>query len=325
MRLTLAPMEGLTAAAFRRRHSEIFGGADLYYTPFITPTEKSEFTPKQMKELAPEVNRGLPVIPQLLTRNAANFRWAAKALADLGYEEVNLNFGCPMGTVTAKGRGSGILRDPLYLRDFLDQCFETEPPLSVSVKTRLGWASESEFEDLAAIYSRYPLKELIIHARLRNDFYRGDPRTGCFLFFQKQLSCPVGYNGDVHLVSQIRDWEKHSPALSSLMIGRAAVANPAIFRQAKGGSAASADEILAFHNALQADYTASFGSVNNTVAHMKQYWFYMKNLFEGGDRLFKQLLKAKKASEYEAAVAEIVQSLPMRGEPVFGWWKPAAD
>ncbi|MCI5850660.1 MAG: tRNA-dihydrouridine synthase family protein [Sutterellaceae bacterium] len=323
MKLTLAPMESLTGIVFRRRHHEIFGGADLYYTPFVTPTVKPEFTERQMKELSPERNAGMSVVPQLLTRTPENFIWAAKRLAEMGYPEVNLNLGCPMGTVTGKGKGSGFLRHPLELEEFFERVFDAGIPIRISVKTRLGWADDAEFEDLARVYSRFPISELIIHARVRKDFYKGSPRRAAFEAALPRLPMPVGYNGDLRLVGEIREMESSHPGLSSLMIGRAAVANPAIFRMAKGGAAAGRDEITAFHDALMADYTAAFGSVGNTVGHMKQYWFYMKNLFEGGDRLFKALLKAKRASDYEEIVRRITKELPIREEPAYGWWKPA--
>jgi len=322
MLLILAPMESLTGIVFRRRHHEFFGGVDRYYTPFVTPTVEPEFTERQMRELSPEANRGMNVVPQLMAKDADRFLWAAKRLAELGYSEVNLNLGCPMGTVTGKGKGCGFLRHPDELREFFESVFAEPLPIAVSVKTRLGWNTEEEFDDLIRVYADFPISELVIHARVRNDFYKGDPRTECFLRALPKLPMPVGFNGDIHLVSQISEWEKTHPELQSLMIGRASVANPAIFREARGGAPASGEELAAFHDALMADYAAAFGSIGNTVGHMKQYWFYMKNMFEGGEKLFKQLLKTKNVSDYESLVQEIATTLPIRTEPAYGWWKP---
>ena len=124
--LVVAPMEGLTGFPFRRVHAHFFGAADAYFLPFITPTTLPRFTERQMRELAPGVNIGIKAVPQLLTRRVEDFVWAAKALADLGYDEVNLNLGCPAGTVVAKGKGSGFLREPkfslrIYLFGFLSK------------------------------------------------------------------------------------------------------------------------------------------------------------------------------------------------------------
>ena len=325
MDLTLAPMEGLTGAVFRRRHFLAFGGPDWYYTPFVTPTREPRFTERQLKEFSPLVNEGIPVIPQLLTSRAEDFLWAAEALADMGYPEVNLNLGCPMGTVTAKGKGSGMLRHPLELEAFLEAVFEKPLPIPVSLKTRLGWCSVEEFEDLLRIFNRFPIRELIVHPRLRSDFYRGDARREAFARFLPEIKAPAGYNGDLCDRAGIRAAEEAFPHLRSLMIGRAAVANPAIFRQAKGGPACSREELFNFHDALLDDYATAFGSLNNTVGHMKQYWFYMKNLFEGGEKLFKALLKTKRHPDYMAVVSELRMSIPMREEAIPGWWKPASN
>lgn len=139
--LAAAPMEGLTTAVFRRLHHQYFGGTDLYYIPFITPTVEPKFTDRHLKELSPEVNAGIPVVPQLLSNRSADFIWAAKALQDLGYKEVNLNLGCPSGTVVAKGKGSGFLRDLYALERFLDEIFSAGITVPISIKTRLGWAN----------------------------------------------------------------------------------------------------------------------------------------------------------------------------------------
>ena len=162
-----APMEGLTGFVWRAAHSRFFGSADAYYTPFVTPTLEPRFTERQLRELAPEVNAGRNVIPQLLTRRPADFVWAARALRDMGYREVNLNLGCPAGTVVAKGKGAGFLRTPSELADFLRIVFDEVQGIDVSVKTRIGWSEESEFEDLADLYAHFPICRLIVHPRLK--------------------------------------------------------------------------------------------------------------------------------------------------------------
>ena len=139
MLLSLAPMEGITGYAFRRVHAEVFGALDRYYTPFISPLPKvgMPFSKRNSRELAPANNEGFDVVPQLLTNDADRFVWAAELLADMGYKEVNLNLGCPSGTVVAKEKGSGLLRNPDRLEAFLANVCERSP-LPVSVKTRVG-------------------------------------------------------------------------------------------------------------------------------------------------------------------------------------------
>ena len=177
-----APMEGLTDRIWRQVHQKWFGAADAptrYYAPFLSPPENRVLIPKKMAELAPEANAGTVVIPQLLARDGELAAWMIGEVRKLGYTEVNLNFGCPSGTVTAKGKGAGMLRDPARLDAFLDAVFSAvEGP--VSVKTRIGVQKPEEFAALLDIYNHYPICELTIHPRVMKQLYRGQAdRAGC--------------------------------------------------------------------------------------------------------------------------------------------------
>ena len=204
MMFSLAPMEGVTGYVFRTVYAECFGDIDRYYTPFVAPPRVgSEFGKKPMKELDPERNRGLDVVPQLLTKNVDEFIWAAQLLAEIGYREVNLNVGCPSGTVVNKGRGSGFLRDPEALDAFLGEACERSP-VPVSVKTRIGIADDAEYGRLLAIYCKHPLAELIVHPRVREDYYRGTPRQQSWGETLARAPFPVAYNGDVFSPANLR-------------------------------------------------------------------------------------------------------------------------
>lgn len=145
MILSLAPMEGVTGHVFRRVHAECFGALDRYYTPFVAPPQVGKgFVGRAKKELDPVANEGLNVVPQLLTRDADRFVWAAGLLQQMGYREVNLNAGCPSGTVVSKGKGAGFLREPRELEAFLQDVCERSP-LPVSVKTRIGVEKDDEY------------------------------------------------------------------------------------------------------------------------------------------------------------------------------------
>ncbi len=171
-----APMEGLTDRVWRQAHQKWFGpagNADRYYAPFISPPENRVLIKKKMAELAPAANPGAPVIPQLLAKDGELAAWMIGELRGLGYTEVNLNLGCPSGTVTAKGKGSGMLRDPVKLDAFLAAVFaNAEGP--ISVKTRLGVTRPEEFDAILDIYNRYPICELTIHPRVMRQLYRGE-------------------------------------------------------------------------------------------------------------------------------------------------------
>ncbi len=322
--LTVAPMEGLTTVVYRRLHAQFFGAADRYYLPFVTPTREPKFTDRQMRELAPQANEGICAIPQLLTRNADDFIWAAKALADLGYKEVNLNLGCPAGTVTAKGKGSGFLQYPDALREFLDRIFSANLPIAISVKTRIGYSHEDEFGALVDIYNDFAngMDSLTIHPRLRTDFYKGDLRVHVFNRFFTELKMPIGYNGDIITVDDISRVRHRYKPLKMIMVGRALMADPALFRKAAGGNPATLPEIASFYEALFDSYAQAFQSRKNALMRMKEYWFFQHNLFVGAERAVKQIYKAKTVEDYQAAVETIFENFDLRNDAVYGWKKP---
>ena len=224
-----APMEGLTDRIWRQVHQKWFGAADAptrYYAPFLSPPENRVLIPKKMAELAPEANAGTVVIPQLLARDGELAAWMIGEVRKLGYTEVNLNFGCPSGTVTAKGKGAGMLRDPARLDAFLDAVFSAvEGP--VSVKTRIGVQKPEEFAVLLDIYNHYPICELTIHPRVMKQLYRGEADRAAFAAALPECRMPVCYNGDVTTPEALHALEAEFPQLSGIMVGRGLIADPA--------------------------------------------------------------------------------------------------
>ena len=225
MEFYFAPMEGLTDRIFRRLHSRYFPGIDRYYMPFYSPTMHRTLSAKESRELPPAAEDSLTAIPQILTRNPEDFLWAAAVCRDLGYPEVNLNVGCPSGTVVAKGKGSGMLRDLEELSRFLDQVFSAAP-LPVSIKTRIGLESPSEFPGILSIYNKYPLALLIVHPRVRSQYYKGEVNRDSFAFAAASSRNPLCYNGDILCTRQITDFARDFPEVPAIMIGRGLLANP---------------------------------------------------------------------------------------------------
>ena len=302
-----APMEGLTDRIWRQVHQKWFGAADApmrYYAPFLSPPENRVLIPKKMAELAPEANAGTVVIPQLLARDGELAAWMIGEVRKLGYTEVNLNFGCPSGTVTAKGKGAGMLRDPARLDAFLDAVFSAvEGP--VSVKTRIGVQKPEEFAALLDIYNRYPICELTIHPRVMKQLYRGQADRAAFAAALPECRMPVCYNGDVTTPEALHALEAEFPQLSGIMVGRGLIADPALFRRARGGAPASREELRGYCDDLYHGYTEAFGAASCAVSRMKAHWFYLIHRFEGADPLEKPLRKAREGWEYEMVVNQI--------------------
>ena len=252
----------------------------------------------------------MPVIPQLLAKDGELAAWMILQLRELGYREVNLNFGCPAGTVTAKGKGSGMLRDPAKLDAFLAAVFAgAEGP--ISVKTRLGVDKPEEFGAILDIYRRYPICELTIHPRVMRQLYRGQADRAAFAAYLPGCTMPVCYNGDVTTPEQLRQLEQQFPGLSGVMVGRGIIADPALLRVARGGAPASREELQGYLDQLYQGYTQLFGSAGCAVSRMKAHWFYLIHRFAGSEKLEKQLRKAREPWEYEVLVSQIF-TLPMK-------------
>ncbi|MDO5142691.1 MAG: tRNA-dihydrouridine synthase family protein [Eubacteriales bacterium] len=322
MRYYVAPMEGVTGAVYRRTHHEFFPGADKYFMPFLTPTAQPKLTPRQLREVAPENNAGVPAVPQLLSRTAADCIWAIEALAALGYPQVDLNLGCPSGTVTAKGKGAGLLADPDALDRLLDAVYAASP-IPVSIKTRLGMADPAEFDRLLAIYDRYPVAELTIHPRVRQDFYKGQVREGAFAAALPRCTMPVCYNGDLVSEQDVHAVETRYPAVQAVMIGRGLIADPGLIARLRGAPRAGRDTLAAFHDTLYERYCTQFGDRRVAVQRMKEVWSYHLHLFDDHEKHGKRLRKSRTADEYEQAAAAVFRDLELRAQPVPAWFRPA--
>lgn len=311
-RFDFAPLDGITKRVFRRVWHKHFGGADRYFIPFISPTDQHVITPRDRREL--ENPEGLPQVPQVMAKRAADFSWAAEALADMGYTEVNLNLGCPSGTVTAKGKGSGLLADPDALDRFLDEVFSgTRVP--VSVKTRLGYNVPEEFPRLLDVFNRYPIACLTVHPRVRPEKYRGTVHMDQFARACAESRNPVCYNGDLTSVSGVRALEARFPGLSAAMIGRGAIADPALFRRLRGGTPASKEELQAFTAELYRAYQDVYGQAAPASQRMKEVWFYLIHLFDGGERLGGRMRRSRGPGAYEDLEAQIFQELELLDAP----------
>lgn len=306
MHYYFAPLEGLTDSIYRRLHHHFFGGPERYYTPFLSPTVHRALTAREERELPKADTVDFSVVPQVLTKSAEDFVWLAGVCRDLGYAEINLNLGCPSGTVTAKGKGAGMLRDLDALDYFLYDSF-SRSPLPISVKTRIGFEQPEEWVKLLAVYNRYPLKELVVHPRVRSVFYNGPVDMDAFRYALQESKAPVCYNGSLCTKQDIEDISKQFPHLQAVMLGRGLIADPGLLT----ASGTDAETLEVFHDTLFAEYMRAFGSERNTMFRMKENWRYWLCKFANSQKLGKQLRKVTKVEEYKAITRQIFQTLPM--------------
>ena len=306
MRYYFAPMEGITDSIYRRVHHKYFGGVDRYYMPFLSPTIHRQLTHKEDRELPMADSETFVAVPQVLTKVAEDFLWAAQVCADRGYDEVNLNLGCPSGTVVAKGKGSGMLRDLDALDAFLEEIFQNAP-LPISVKTRLGLENKEEFPAILEIYNRYPIQELTIHPRVRKQFYQGDVEMDMFRYAAENSKIPLCFNGNINNMQNISNICKDFPKVDAIMIGRGLLGDPGMLSPL--GTERQA--LKMFVDELLETYVEVFGGARNAMFRMKENWSFLRHRFEGSDRLWKDLRKTTDLIEYRHITAQILSTLPL--------------
>ena len=302
--LSFAPMEGLSYCEFRRVHTRFFSGADVYCAPFLAPDGQGKVKASALKDLLPENNKDLRLIPQILCNSAGAFLALSRELAAMGYRQVDLNAGCPSGTVVPKHKGAGMLLDLKSLDAFLDEVF-SHTELSVSVKTRLGLANAEEFPAVLEVYNRYPLAELTVHARTRDGLYQSTPDLHAFALALVESRAPVRYNGNILSPAHAESVTASFPGLDRLMIGRGAMANPALFRVLKGGEKLGKEELRAFLDELFAVYLDSGIGEHYSLNRMKELWYYVHHMFPGAERELKRINKARTKEDYTASVRDM--------------------
>ena len=302
-----APMEGITLYPFRNLFHTSFGGVSKYFTPFVSANHTFAFQEKEILDIAPE-NQAVPhLVPQILTNDAKQCLFAIQEMQKRGYQEVNLNFGCPSGTVTAKGKGAGMLRDLHSMDAFLSEVFSSDLAnlMRISVKTRLGYDTTEQCEDLMRIYGQYPIYELIIHARVRKAMYRGMADKEAFARMYALRKAPLIYNGDVSTSEDLLAVGREFPGISGVMIGRGLLRDPAMLTD----HALTIGEWRRFHDQLFAAYKVRYQSDRIAMARMKELWYYW-NLREGvPTKRIRDLLKETDAQGYQSLANIFFQTL----------------
>lgn len=343
MNLYFAPLEGIGGYIYRNAQADYFEKADKYFSPFLAPNQNRSISPKEYKDIAPEHNEGIYLVPQIMANNAEVFLKAVQELEQLGYQEVNLNLGCPSRTVVTKYRGAGFLAKPDALEQFLEEVY-ARINIRLSLKTRLGMEDEDEFEHLLEIYNKFPVTELIIHPRVQTDYYKNKPRMEHFLKALEISKNPVVYNGDIFtgdsykqklaqiFTTTVTHAENRTEAvktslpesnrntvlksgkgkqLSAVMLGRGVLANPALFGEIRDTQALTKQRLWEFHERLLADYSQEMSGERNVLFKMKELWFYLAWSFENSEKYEKKIRKAQHLSDYRLVVRQLFTELEL--------------
>lgn len=302
MEYEFAPLEGITGYIYRRAYAEYFGGLDRYFSPFLVTGEGGKMKKRQLKDVLPENNKGITLVPQLLNNRAPDFIRAAAELKDLGYQEVNLNLGCPSGTVVSKGRGAGFLGRTEELNRFLEDIFKGTC-CDISIKTRIGMEEPEEFYQILHIYNQYPIKRLTVHPRTRRELYQGRVHREIFDYAYRNSHCPLCYNGDILNKEGVAELLKSYPGLGAVMIGRGLLIRPGCITNGRGVCYEDGKkQHKAFTERLLADYQEVLSGDTHVLHKMKEIWIYMAPAFTNHEKYLKKIKKANRLSEYRAIV-----------------------
>lgn len=309
MNFYFAPMEGITGHIYRRAFHTYFPAPDQYFTPFISPDGNKILRNKEKRDVLPENNAGMQVVPQIITNRADYFLMAAEYLkSEYGYTEVNLNLGCPSGTVVTKGKGSGFLSRLEELERFFDEVFE-KCTLEVSVKTRVGRNDAGDWEEILALFSKFPIKELTVHPRIQKDFYKGQVRMETFAYAYETWERPLCYNGDIFTKESYEKLITRFPKLECVMLGRGLLSDPYLIGRLRSGKLPDEntrrETIRAFHTQLMEEYGAVLSSDRDLLYKMKELWFYLLDSFADSDKARKQIRKCEKLGEYRIIVERL--------------------
>lgn len=321
MQYYMAPLEGITGYVYRNAYHRFFTPFDKYFTPFVAPTRKASLSSKEKNDILPDHNKGLNVVPQILSNNATLFIMCAKKLyLESGYSEVNLNLGCPSGTVISKGKGAGFLGRPDELDRFLDEIYKEKDMPAISIKTRLGMEDTEEFSRILDIYNQYPLAELIIHPRLQKDLYRGAVHLDSFGMAVERAKAALCYNGDIMTRENCTNICNSFPTVDRIMLGRGILCNPFLLEKLKSGdsekginsksinrdtkvneSKEKCNRFRAYHDAILEGYVEIMPGEMPVLFKMKELWIYMAESFDFGsdkDRIEKKIRKVNNLREY---------------------------
>ena len=325
MKIYLAPMEGITIYIYRNAYHHHFGGIDKYFTPFIASKKLNR---RELNEILPEHNQNLNVVPQILTNRAEEFLLIAGKIAGYGYQTVNLNLGCPSGTVVSRKRGAGFLSIPDALDRFLYEIYE-KSPVRISIKTRIGIESVAEWARILEIYQKYPLAELIIHPRLQKEFYQYQPHAEAFEAAVAALPhTPLCYNGDIVSKKSYETLLDRLPQTDRIMIGRGILKNPALPAQLRQCTpectcpkeplkteSLKIETLKAFHDEIFEGYAAQMPGETPTLFKMKDLWTYLSESFAAPDKHLKKIRKASNYTEYHIAVNHLFRDCELCPAP----------
>jgi tRNA-dihydrouridine synthase B len=306
-----SPLQGFTDFRFRNAFQQFFGGIDKYIAPYIRFDGKQEIKSASVRDLLPENNKSLGLIPQIITKDAGEFLFAAKYVQSLGYSELNWNLGCPYPMVAKRGMGSGLLNMPATIDEILNR-ISSESEITISVKMRLGYENPREIFQVLPVLEKYRLENITIHPRIGKQLYKGDADLNTFEECLKQTSHKVFYNGDITSVGSFREMKMRFPTIDNWMIGRGLISDPFLPAMIKADTIVYPENRFkifnSFHDTLLSSYEEALSGQKHILMKMYPFWEFFIHSFPNSPKLLKKIKKAQNLNTYREAVTQIIQT-----------------
>ena len=303
--IEFAPLQGYTDAAYRYWHNRLIGGISCYYSPFIR-IEKSDIRAKDLRDILPENNEGLNLVPQIIVNGKDELDFLSAKIRELGYSRIDINLGCPFPLQTKKGRGAALLSDPQKVQELMEAIKDNDD-IHYSVKMRLGMSSAEEFYPLIDIINDAPLRHVALHPRVATQQYKGNVDMLSFERISGEITHPLIYNGDITNLGEINSIDSRYATLSAIMIGRGLLSDPCLSYEYVNNVQLSDKEkiakILELHAHLLEHYSARLQGDSQLLVKMKTFWEYLEPMI--GRKSAKLIKKSINMAKYDAAVASI--------------------
>ncbi len=301
--IILAPIQGFTDVTYRNVFSDHFSGVDEAVAPFISTMGQMRLKPSRIKDVDPENNKTLFVVPQILGNVAKDFIFLADHLYEMGLKKINWNLGCPHSKIAKKKRGSGLLMYPEEIDAFLDTVL-SKISNTLSIKLRLGRRSKDEIFKVLPVLDKYPLDEIILHPRTGLQMYEGTSDHDAFAKALLYTRHSLTYNGDITNLNSFHAVQKKFPHIRRFMIGRGILSNPFLAEDIKR-IVVKKNQIARlknFHDDLFDSYEKIFSGPAHLTGRMKGFWSYLGPSFKQSKKPLKNILKTTSIAKYQDMV-----------------------
>ncbi len=315
--LQLGPFQGITDVWFRKSFQSYFSGIDRFFTPFFSGIDTEKSKSLSVAEIDPTFNDTTNLIPQLLSNNADEVIRFSRQTAEKGYSLININMGCPSSIVTRKKRGSGLLPYPELIQN-MTQKLSVQIGHQYSIKCRLGYLNQDEIDELIPIFNAARLDQLIIHARIGKQMYKGVPNFEKFDSIRESIHADLIYNGDIFSVENYNTYQKMFPDIAGWMLGRGLLSDPFLAQDIKSQTENTDknNRLYIVQNFVEELYYLRRKHTNdnlNILGRMKELWSYLRFSFSNEQEVWRLIRKTTSFDAYEDAVAEVFRSNDWEG------------